>query len=190
MCGVGLAIKIPAPHGRTTNHKARYPQTRHRFPHKEVERNSMAAATASSTLLPARTFSSARSAPGTAGQCLPRRVGSRPSPSSVCISSGRTRRAEAVRASAGGTGGAPAAALPEALLFDCDGVLVDTEKDGHRISFNETFAEVLFLPPYILISRCNCSPDVNVGDLCLVVLGIDMLAVHGSNLSEANFCGN
>lgn len=31
--------------------------------------------------------------------------------------------------------------LPKALLFDCDGVLVDTEKDGHRISFNETFAE-------------------------------------------------
>ncbi|KAJ7945769.1 Haloacid dehalogenase-like hydrolase domain-containing protein [Quillaja saponaria] len=27
--------------------------------------------------------------------------------------------------------------LPEALLFDCDGVLVDTEKDGHRISFNK-----------------------------------------------------
>ncbi|KAA0057796.1 haloacid dehalogenase-like hydrolase domain-containing protein [Cucumis melo var. makuwa] len=31
--------------------------------------------------------------------------------------------------------------LPSALLFDCDGVLVDTEKDGHRISFNETFEE-------------------------------------------------
>lgn len=31
--------------------------------------------------------------------------------------------------------------IPAALLFDCDGVLVDTEKDGHRISFNETFAE-------------------------------------------------
>ncbi|XAR50280.1 Sugar-terminal-phosphatase [Bertholletia excelsa] len=31
--------------------------------------------------------------------------------------------------------------LPSALLFDCDGVLVDTEKDGHRISFNDTFAE-------------------------------------------------
>ncbi|XP_073145174.1 CBBY-like protein [Henckelia pumila] len=31
--------------------------------------------------------------------------------------------------------------LPKALLFDCDGVLVDTEKDGHRVSFNETFAE-------------------------------------------------
>ncbi|CAA0818069.1 Haloacid dehalogenase-like hydrolase domain-containing protein [Striga hermonthica] len=36
--------------------------------------------------------------------------------------------------------GAPAV-LPKALLFDCDGVLVDTEKDGHRISFNDTFAE-------------------------------------------------
>lgn len=32
--------------------------------------------------------------------------------------------------------------LPAALLFDCDGVLVDTEKDGHRVSFNDTFAEV------------------------------------------------
>ncbi|KAI3686396.1 hypothetical protein L1987_80071 [Smallanthus sonchifolius] len=31
--------------------------------------------------------------------------------------------------------------LPSALLFDCDGVLVDTEKDGHRVSFNDTFAE-------------------------------------------------
>jgi HAD superfamily hydrolase (TIGR01509 family) len=31
--------------------------------------------------------------------------------------------------------------IPSALLFDCDGVLVDTEKDGHRISFNDTFSE-------------------------------------------------
>lgn len=29
----------------------------------------------------------------------------------------------------------------EALLFDCDGVLVDTEKDGHRVAFNMAFAE-------------------------------------------------
>jgi beta-phosphoglucomutase-like phosphatase (HAD superfamily) len=41
--------------------------------------------------------------------------------------------------------GAPDAALPAALLFDRDGVLVDTEKDDHRISFNETFAEVRLL---------------------------------------------
>ncbi|XP_057547989.1 CBBY-like protein isoform X2 [Amaranthus tricolor] len=31
--------------------------------------------------------------------------------------------------------------LPAALLFDCDGVLVDTERDGHRVSFNDTFTE-------------------------------------------------
>jgi hypothetical protein len=36
-------------------------------------------------------------------------------------------------------GHAQATKLPEALLFDCDGVLVDTEKDGHRVSFNEAF---------------------------------------------------
>ncbi|XP_044486997.1 CBBY-like protein [Mangifera indica] len=36
---------------------------------------------------------------------------------------------------------ASSTALPSALLFDCDGVLVDTEKDGHRISFNDTFNE-------------------------------------------------
>ncbi|CAO2824724.1 unnamed protein product [Amaranthus hypochondriacus] len=30
---------------------------------------------------------------------------------------------------------------PAALLFDCDGVLVDTERDGHRVSFNDTFTE-------------------------------------------------
>ncbi|KAJ3701689.1 hypothetical protein LUZ61_005394 [Rhynchospora tenuis] len=49
--------------------------------------------------------------------------------------SGATQRkfSSAVRASS--------APLPAALLFDCDGVLVDTEKDGHRISFNDTFAE-------------------------------------------------
>lgn len=28
----------------------------------------------------------------------------------------------------------------EALLFDCDGVLVDTERDGHRVAFNQAFA--------------------------------------------------
>lgn len=29
----------------------------------------------------------------------------------------------------------------KALIFDCDGVLVDTEKDGHRVAFNEAFKE-------------------------------------------------
>ena len=29
---------------------------------------------------------------------------------------------------------------PQALLFDCDGVLADTERDGHRVTFNAAFA--------------------------------------------------
>ena len=28
-----------------------------------------------------------------------------------------------------------------ALIFDCDGVLADTERDGHRLAFNRTFRE-------------------------------------------------
>lgn len=30
---------------------------------------------------------------------------------------------------------------PEALFFDCDGVLIDTEKDGHRVAFNRAFQQ-------------------------------------------------
>jgi HAD superfamily hydrolase (TIGR01509 family) len=30
----------------------------------------------------------------------------------------------------------------QALIFDCDGVLVDTERDGHRVAFNRAFAEM------------------------------------------------
>jgi HAD superfamily hydrolase (TIGR01509 family) len=29
----------------------------------------------------------------------------------------------------------------KALILDCDGVLADTERDGHRIAFNQAFAE-------------------------------------------------
>ncbi|MBI1389983.1 MAG: HAD-IA family hydrolase [bacterium] len=29
----------------------------------------------------------------------------------------------------------------DALIFDCDGVLVDTEKDGHRVAFNLAFQQ-------------------------------------------------
>lgn len=29
----------------------------------------------------------------------------------------------------------------KALIFDCDGVLVDTERDGHRVAFNRAFTE-------------------------------------------------
>lgn len=29
----------------------------------------------------------------------------------------------------------------KAIIFDCDGVLVDTERDGHRVAFNKAFAQ-------------------------------------------------
>jgi len=29
----------------------------------------------------------------------------------------------------------------KAIIFDCDGVLVDTERDGHRVAFNRAFAQ-------------------------------------------------
>lgn len=32
--------------------------------------------------------------------------------------------------------------IPQALLFDCDGVLADTERDGHRVAFNEAFKDM------------------------------------------------
>jgi HAD superfamily hydrolase (TIGR01509 family) len=31
---------------------------------------------------------------------------------------------------------------PQALLFDCDGVLCDTERDGHRVNFNKAFVQM------------------------------------------------
>ncbi len=30
----------------------------------------------------------------------------------------------------------------QALIFDCDGVIVDTERDGHRVAFNLAFAQM------------------------------------------------
>jgi len=34
--------------------------------------------------------------------------------------------------------------LPQALFFDMDGVIIDTEKDGHRVAFNKAFTEFGF----------------------------------------------
>lgn len=43
---------------------------------------------------------------------------------------------------------------PDALLFDCDGVLVDTEAEGHRIAFNKAFKEKGEVPSDFQ-SHCN-----------------------------------
>ena len=32
-----------------------------------------------------------------------------------------------------------------AIIFGCDGVLIDSEKDGHRVALNQAIAEVLFV---------------------------------------------
>lgn len=50
-----------------------------------------------------------------------------------------SRRSTAVKAQS--DGGDSTGSELQALLFDCDGVLVDTERDGHRISFNKAFKE-------------------------------------------------
>ena len=32
--------------------------------------------------------------------------------------------------------------VKRALILDCDGVLADTERDGHLVAFNQTFREL------------------------------------------------
>jgi len=110
------------------------------------------AAAASSTLQQGSNFTNAYRVPRTSSQQrIPSGLVRRSAPSSLCFRAGSERTAAVVRAAAAGDGGAPAVSLPAALLFDCEGVLVDTEKDGHRISFNEAFAEVEHNAPLILI---------------------------------------
>jgi HAD superfamily hydrolase (TIGR01509 family) len=49
----------------------------------------------------------------------------------------------------------------QALIFDCDGVLVDTERDGHRVAFNQAFAK----------KGLNIEWDVNLYGKLLEVAG-------------------
>ncbi|XP_038709321.1 CBBY-like protein isoform X2 [Tripterygium wilfordii] len=61
----------------------------------------------------------------------------------ICVNKARIGRGMIKRSASSGVAcsSSSPSVLPSALLFDCDGVLVDTEKDGHRISFNDTFEE-------------------------------------------------
>ena len=52
-----------------------------------------------------------------------------------------TRVGAISRARCGTRCATPALAADWALLFDCDGVLADTERDGHRVGFNQVFGE-------------------------------------------------
>ena len=49
----------------------------------------------------------------------------------------------AAAATCGSSTSLAAAGKLEAILFDCDGVLADTERDGHRLAFNRAFANSL-----------------------------------------------
>lgn len=44
-----------------------------------------------------------------------------------------------LRIESSSTAGGQSENLPQALIFDCDGVLADTERDGHRPAFNSAF---------------------------------------------------
>jgi len=81
---------------------------------------------------------------GVQQQRAARAAGTPPTRAQALAAGLRLGRSELVRARAGGGDEAASAAapLPEALLFDCDGVLVDTERDGHRVSFNRAFKEM------------------------------------------------
>ncbi len=48
------------------------------------------------------------------------------------------------------------------LLLDCDGVLVDTEAQGHRVSFNEAFKQKGQAVHYLRARTCRCA-YTNIG---------------------------
>lgn len=57
----------------------------------------------------------------------------------------------------------------KAILFDCDGVLVDTERDGHRVAFNRAFEQAGV--------EAEWSPE-RYGELLSVAGGKERMAAH------------
>ena len=43
-----------------------------------------------------------------------------------------------------------------AIIFGCDGVLVDSERDGHRVALNKAIAEVSHAVSTIIV-LCSCA---------------------------------
>jgi HAD superfamily hydrolase (TIGR01509 family) len=62
--------------------------------------------------------------------------------------------------------------LTRAILFDCDGVLADTERDGHRVAFNRAFRE-------FRLDEEKANWDVNLyGQLLEVGGGKERMTAH------------
>ncbi|CAN0116921.1 unnamed protein product [Ectocarpus sp. 4 AP-2014] len=81
--------------------------------------------------------------------------------------SSSTLRLEAVESSS--TAGGQTEDLPQALIFDCDGVLADTERDGHRPAFNSAF----------MIKNLDCEWSVELyGKLLSVGGGKERMTAH------------
>merc|ERR1719454_2097541 len=71
---------------------------------------------------------------------------------------------------------ASAQALRGALLCDCDGTLVETERDGHRVAFNQAFKEV----------SLNCEWDVELyGELLTTGGGKERMARYFTDYNTA-----
>jgi HAD superfamily hydrolase (TIGR01509 family) len=70
----------------------------------------------------------------------------------------------------------------DALLFDCDGVLAETERDGHRVAYNRAFAEFAL--------QDSWSPD-RYGELLRTTGGKERLRRHfyESGWDEAGWPG-
>ncbi|CAM9849297.1 unnamed protein product, partial [Hapterophycus canaliculatus] len=67
--------------------------------------------------------------------------------------------------------------LPQALIFDCDGVLADTERDGHRPAFNAAFK----------IKNLDCEWGVDqYGKLLSVGGGKERMTAHWDGKLAAN----
>lgn len=56
------------------------------------------------------------------------------------------------------------------LLLDCDGVLADTEAEGHRVSFNEAFKQKGQCVQVITLARQTCR---DTHEICRLGVSVD-----------------
>ena len=61
----------------------------------------------------------------------------------------------------------------QALIFDVDGTLADTERDGHRVAFNKAFTEAGLDPASLFFDSFEYSSDALDGMLHSAASGED-----------------